>query len=101
MGDFGLAKSVAGDLTTSTFGTCSHMAPELMSDGLLTKAADVWSFGVLCWELYRCGRAGVWGSGRGGPMGEQRVGRRSEGRSGGGSGCAAAAPWVAAEHSDS
>jgi len=36
------------------------MAPELMTDGLLTKAADVWSFGVLCWEMYRWVRWGGW-----------------------------------------
>ncbi|KAL4434067.1 hypothetical protein ABPG75_000508 [Micractinium tetrahymenae] len=59
VGDFGLARSVAGALTTATFGTCSHMAPELMSDGLLSKAADVWSFGVLCWEMYSGVRAYV------------------------------------------
>ena len=26
---------------------------ELMTDGLLTPAADVWSFGVICWEMYK------------------------------------------------
>lgn len=57
--DFGLARAAQGGapLTTATFGTCSHMAPELMSDGVLTKAADVWSFGVIAWEVYRCGQA--------------------------------------------
>lgn len=35
----------------------SPRAAELMADGLLSKAADVWSFGVICWEMYRsvCG----------------------------------------------
>lgn len=60
MGDFGLARVAAGTaVATGTFGTCSHMAPELMTDGLLTMAADVWSFGVLCWEVYNGSRAYV------------------------------------------
>ena len=53
VGDFGLARAAAGAISTATFGTVSHMSPELMADGLLTKAADVWSFGVMCWELYK------------------------------------------------
>jgi serine/threonine protein kinase len=69
--DFGLARVVAGEVTTSTFGTCSHMAPELMTEGILGKAADVWSFGVIAWEMYRCegfvGRGGskrsMWAAG--------------------------------------
>lgn len=31
--------------------------PELLKDGLLTKAADVYAFGVLLWELYNGKRA--------------------------------------------
>lgn len=57
--DFGLARVVAGEVTTSTFGTCSHMAPELMTEGILGKAADVWSFGVIAWEMYSGVRAYV------------------------------------------
>jgi serine/threonine protein kinase len=30
-----------------------------MADGLLSKAADVWSFGVICWEMYSGVRAYV------------------------------------------
>ncbi|PSC73115.1 kinase [Micractinium conductrix] len=59
VGDFGLARAAAGAISTATFGTVSHMSPELMADGLLTKAADVWSFGVMCWELYNGVRAYV------------------------------------------
>lgn len=29
---------------------CSHMPPEMLSTGLLSKATDVYSFGCLCWE---------------------------------------------------
>lgn len=60
VGDFGLARVAAGDVSTASFGTCSHMAPELMTDGLLTRAADVWSFGVIAWEVYWWDTAGCW-----------------------------------------
>jgi serine/threonine protein kinase len=59
VGDFGLARVAAGEVSTASFGTCSHMAPELMTDGLLTRAADVWSFGVIAWEIYTGVRAYV------------------------------------------
>jgi serine/threonine protein kinase len=36
---------------------CSFRPPELLKDGLLTKAADVYAFGVLLWELYNGKRA--------------------------------------------
>jgi Protein tyrosine and serine/threonine kinase len=29
----------------------THMPPELLSEGQLSKAADVYSFGVMLWEL--------------------------------------------------
>lgn len=31
--------------------------PELITEGILTKAADVYAFGVITWEIYvgRCG----------------------------------------------
>ena len=33
-------------VNTMTFGTVTHMPPELLMDGKLTKAADVWAFGM-------------------------------------------------------
>ena len=34
-------------LSTNTYGTISYMAPELLSEGILSKPADVYSFGIL------------------------------------------------------
>lgn len=34
-----------------TFGTVTHMPPELLMEGKLTKAADVFAFGVLLWSM--------------------------------------------------
>ena len=31
------------------------MAPEVFVSKSLTKAADVWSYGVTMWELFNCG----------------------------------------------
>jgi hypothetical protein len=50
-------------------------AAELMGEGVLTPAADVWSFGVICWEMYRwaaactAGGAGVGGAAAGASSG--------------------------------
>lgn len=55
--DFGLAHVMPPDSTsirTQTYGTVTHMPPELLNDSLLSKATDVYSFGVILWELY-CG----------------------------------------------
>eukprot|EP00891_Asterochloris_glomerata_P002044 jgi/Astpho2/2044/gw1.00038.266.1_t len=40
--------------SANVYGNVAHMPPELVKDGRLTKAsaADVWSFGVLLWEMY-------------------------------------------------
>lgn len=47
MADFGLSRTVAGDgfVETYTFGTVTHMPPELLAQGRMSKAADVYSFG--------------------------------------------------------
>ena len=37
---------------TQTIGTISYMPPELISSGQLSAACDVWSFGVIVWELF-------------------------------------------------
>ena len=60
VGDFGLARVASeGTMNTNNFGTVSHMPPELLADGTLTKAADVYAFGVLVWEMYNGTRAFV------------------------------------------
>jgi serine/threonine protein kinase len=33
-------------------GTMSHMAPEALLRGHISKAADVYSFGITLWELF-------------------------------------------------
>ena len=34
-------------------GTVPHMPPELLVEGLLTKAGDVWAFGILMWWVHQ------------------------------------------------
>ena len=56
--DFGLSRVCAGgSLKTSKMGCAEYMPPELISRGLLTKAGDVYAFGVILWELYMGKRA--------------------------------------------
>ncbi|GIL79160.1 hypothetical protein Vretimale_16703 [Volvox reticuliferus] len=55
--DFGLSTRMEHQEThlSSCFqGTLTHMAPEVMLEGRISKAADVYSFGILMWELF-CG----------------------------------------------
>ncbi|KAK9834139.1 hypothetical protein WJX81_001741 [Elliptochloris bilobata] len=51
--DFGLARDmdVLSKIETKTTGTVTHMAPEVLSKGVVSKAADCFSFGVLLWEM--------------------------------------------------
>lgn len=42
----------ASHINTHTYGTISFMPPELVRDAKLSKASDVYSFGILMWELY-------------------------------------------------
>ncbi|CAD7700038.1 unnamed protein product [Ostreobium quekettii] len=53
VGDFGLSRASpsATAIRTFTCGTTRYCPPELLRDGLLTPAADVYSFGMLLWEL--------------------------------------------------
>ena len=60
--DFGLSRLSAhgaSECATETVGTVSFMSPELLMDGVLTQSADVYSFGVILWELW-CGKR-AWG----------------------------------------
>ena len=54
--DFGMSRDMqlASRIETSTYGTVTHMPPELLTDGRLSRAADVYSFGVILNEMY-CG----------------------------------------------
>jgi serine/threonine protein kinase len=48
--DFGLSRALAmgaSHLSTRTYGTVTHMAPELLSSGHLRQANDVYSFGIM------------------------------------------------------
>ena len=53
VGDFGLSRFLADEshIETFTCGTITHMPPELLKGGVLTPAADVYSFAILMWEL--------------------------------------------------
>eukprot|EP00882_Tetradesmus_deserticola_P028491 GHRQ01031745.1.p1 GENE.GHRQ01031745.1~~GHRQ01031745.1.p1 ORF type:complete len:297 (+),score=127.30 GHRQ01031745.1:3-893(+) len=52
--DFGLSRALGSGQThrsTHTLGTVSHMAPELLRFGKMSPAVDVFSFGIMMWEL--------------------------------------------------
>ncbi|KIZ03647.1 Mitogen-activated protein kinase kinase kinase [Monoraphidium neglectum] len=51
--DFGLARVMdqGSRIETATYGTLTHMAPEVLEHGIVSKAADVYSFGVLLWQM--------------------------------------------------
>ncbi|WIA39118.1 hypothetical protein OEZ86_005253 [Tetradesmus obliquus] len=57
--DFGLAvRMECCDTHVSAFqGTMSHMAPEALLHGRISKAGDVYAFGISLWELFTGGQA--------------------------------------------
>ncbi|DBB02594.1 hypothetical protein WJX82_002554 [Trebouxia sp. C0006] len=51
--DFGLSRTVGSEpIDVNTYGTVTHMPPELLTTGKLSKSVDVYAFGVLLWEMY-------------------------------------------------
>lgn len=56
--DFGLSRrlDMKSSITTKTYGTITHMPPEVLGDGAVSKAADVYAFGVLLWQMYTSSR---------------------------------------------
>ncbi|KAL4433273.1 hypothetical protein ABPG77_003321 [Micractinium sp. CCAP 211/92] len=59
--DFGLSTLVARGSDTmqrnSSFGTVTHMPPELLTEGILSKSTDAFSFGIIFLEMYYGRRA--------------------------------------------
>ncbi|XP_005345951.1 mitogen-activated protein kinase kinase kinase 21 [Microtus ochrogaster] len=49
--DFGLAREWHRTTKMSAAGTYAWMAPEVIRSSLFSKGSDIWSYGVLLWEL--------------------------------------------------
>jgi len=57
--DFGLSRvlDLGNDtIQTKTYGTVTYMPPELLMEGKMTKACDVYGYGVIVWEMYMAQR---------------------------------------------
>lgn len=64
--DFGLSvklRPADSQLTNCKVGTPLYMAPEVGKYGILSKKADVYSFGIVLWEMYRRSlKSSIWGN---------------------------------------
>ncbi len=50
--DFGTSRQIDGHSTVMTVvGSCAWMAPELIRNEPCNDRVDVWSYGILLWEL--------------------------------------------------
>eukprot|EP00884_Botryococcus_braunii_P023548 jgi/Botrbrau1/9878/Bobra.0080s0013.1 len=51
--DFGLARIVnlRMRISSNSYGTVTHVAPEVLTQGILSPVADVYGYGVICWEM--------------------------------------------------
>eukprot|EP00983_Pelagomonas_calceolata_P055908 1144356-Pelagomonas_calceolata.AAC.2 len=47
-------------IVQSLMSACRHMAPEVLLEGRVSKAADVYAFGITLWELYTAGKPLDW-----------------------------------------
>ncbi|CAG9467289.1 unnamed protein product [Pedinophyceae sp. YPF-701] len=59
VGDFGLARTAEGGEECSkpgAIGTVTHMPPETLTSSVMTFRTDVYSFGVLMWQMITCKR---------------------------------------------
>ena len=55
LADFGLSRLLDPTMThvsTKSYGTISYMPAEVLKDGRLTTAADVYSFALMMWEMF-------------------------------------------------
>ena len=56
--DFGMSDLFTSDgpLMGELGGTVTHIAPEVVTHKMVTKACDVYSFGIIMFEVYTCQR---------------------------------------------
>ena len=53
--DFGRSRQLLAaskTVVTGTLGTVTHMSPEMMREGCINKSSDIYSFGVILWEIW-------------------------------------------------
>ena len=54
LSDFGLSEIIVKTKSTTDKGTTRWMAPEIYTDLKASKASDMYSFGIVVWELWTC-----------------------------------------------